>query len=360
MIKRIDTYLLQVWFASLLVVFAAIGLTIIVINAVEELRDFIDHKVPLQVIAQYYLYFGGWVLKSFFPMFVLLASLFSVSILARRNEILAMKACGLSLYRLAAPLLLVTGLLAVGHFYYNEYIFPPINQRRLEIKTFTIDKKSERALNRVGNVYRQITKGHFYTLYSFDVTREEGQGFRSVRYQGNWLSRIIIAEKLRYQDYHWLAINGMVRAFDSAAGESYQEFDTLSLPEIADEPKDFGKRIGAPEDMGYEELAQYIDLMKRTGGPYKREAIDLQVKLSYPVSSFIVILLCVPFAANPRRGGIAVSIAVGALVSLIYFVLFRILQSAGYSEKIPEELAVWGVNGLFFLIGLVALVAARK
>jgi lipopolysaccharide export LptBFGC system permease protein LptF len=65
-------------------VIVAIGLTIISINMVEQLRDFIDHQVPFKEVLEYYAYFGGWVLKSFFPVFVLLATLFSVSILARR------------------------------------------------------------------------------------------------------------------------------------------------------------------------------------------------------------------------------------------------------------------------------------
>ena len=120
----------------------AIGLTIVVINMVEELRDFIDHDVSLLQILEYYTYFGGWVVKSFTPMFVLLATLFSVSILTRKNEILAMKASGRSLYRLTLPFAIVALLIAIGHFYYNEYIFPPANQRKLEIKNFTIEKKS--------------------------------------------------------------------------------------------------------------------------------------------------------------------------------------------------------------------------
>ena len=84
-IRRIDRYLLKAFFQSLLVVTVAVGLTIIVINIIEELRDFIDHDVPMLTILEYYVYWGGWVLKSFFPMFVLIAVLFSVSMLARRN-----------------------------------------------------------------------------------------------------------------------------------------------------------------------------------------------------------------------------------------------------------------------------------
>jgi lipopolysaccharide export system permease protein len=359
-IRRIDLYILKFFFLSLLVVFLAIGLTIIVINAVEEMHDFIDHDVPMVEILEYYVYFSGWVLKSFMPMFVLLATLFSVSIMARNNELLAMKACGLSLYRITLPIFLAVMVLSAGHFYYNEYIFPPANEKRLEIKKFTIDRRSRRGHTRVKNVSRQVSPGHYYSLQVYDAARREGTQFRSVRYTENRLERVIIAERMIYNDHRWHAIDGVERLFDSAAIESYNEFDTLPLPEIAELPRDLERRIGKPEDMGYDELKNYIDVMKRTGGPYAREAVDLRAKIAFPISSCIVVLLCIPFASNPRRGGIAVSFAAGALVSLSYFVLFRTLQSAGYSEKIPMELAVWGVNGLFLLIGVVSMIKARK
>ncbi|MDH3892193.1 MAG: LptF/LptG family permease [candidate division Zixibacteria bacterium] len=359
MVRRIDRYILKHFIAALFVVTAAIGLTIISINAVEELRDFVDHQVPLLKILEYYVYFGGWVIKSFFPMFILLAVLFSVSILARRRELLAMKATGLSLYRISAPILLMTLLLAGAHFWYNEYVYPPANQKRLEIKEFTIEKKSKRSLDRVHNVYRQISKGYFYTIGSFNVERREGNELRVYRSEGNQLKEILTADRIEYVDAIWLASDGVVRTFDST-GETFREFPSLELKDIQETPDDFSKRIGKPEDMGYDELKRYIELMKRTGGPYVRESIDLDLKLAFPLSSCIVVLICIPFASNPRRGGIAVSFALGTLVSLVYFVMFRSLQSAGYNEKVPKELAVWGVNGLFFLIGIISMWRARK
>ena len=47
---------------------------------VEELRDFIDHDVTMLQVLEYYTYFAGWVVRQFVPMFVLLATLFSVSV----------------------------------------------------------------------------------------------------------------------------------------------------------------------------------------------------------------------------------------------------------------------------------------
>ena len=132
--KKLDRYLIWPFLRNLAAVTLAAGVIIIVINLIEELRDFIDHDVPVLTILEYYVYFGGWVIKSFFPVFILLSTLFTVSLLARKNEILAMKAAGVSLYRITAPILLAAIILSAGHFYYNEYIFPPLNQKRLEIK----------------------------------------------------------------------------------------------------------------------------------------------------------------------------------------------------------------------------------
>ncbi|MDF1546142.1 MAG: LptF/LptG family permease, partial [bacterium] len=325
MIKKLDRYLLRHFFSSLIVVLFSFGSTFVVINAIEELRDFIDHEVPIAQILEYYFYFSGWIVKSFLPMFILLAGLFSISILARRNEILAMKASGRSLYRIALPLLVVVAILAAGHFYYNEYIFPPWNKKRLEIKNFSIEQKSRTSFTNIDNIFRQIKPGYFYTLQSFNVDRREGIDLKIYLKENNRLKQITTAAQLNYHDYHWLATDGVTRTFDSTVNTTYTEFDSLIIEDIEEVPEDFKKKMGKPEDMGIEELKAYISLMKRTGGPYHREKIDLQLKYAYPMASFIVVLICIPLASNPRRGGIAVSIATGAIISLLYFVLFRIL-----------------------------------
>ncbi len=359
MIKKLDVYLLKYFLTTLVVVVFSFGLTFIIINIIEELRDFIDHQVPLLQVLEYYFYFGGWVIKSFLPMFIMLSVLFSISILSNKNEILAMKASGISLYRISAPILVMVLLLSAGHFYYNEYLFPPANKKRLEIKNFTIEKKSKRSFSRMSNLKRQISPGSVYSLGSFNLNKTEGMNLKLYKREKNEIVQLLTAERLVYKDYQWLAINGQVRNFQ---GESFTfyEFDTLTIPEIEDKPRDLAKKLGKPEDMGYDELKEYIELLKRTGSPYVRESIDLKLKYAFPISSFIVVLLCIPYAVNTKKGGVAVSLSTGAFISLIYFVAFKILQSMGYNEKIPEVVAVWGINAIFLLIGLTFMIKARK
>jgi lipopolysaccharide export system permease protein len=359
MIKTLDKYMLKYFIGALLILSIGFGILIIAINMVEELRDFIDHDVAFSDILIYYIYFAGWIVKSFLPVFILLAALTSVGILARRNEILAMKAGGISLYRIAMPLLVFTFILSVAHIYYNEIIYPPANKKRIEMKEYTIKKRSKKAAMSARNIYRQVNPSLFFVIRSYDIPRKEGTEIRIFRSEEDKLTELITAENIRYTSQGWMLYDGVRRLFSDTA-ETFTTFDSLSAAYIKDKPDDFERPLGKPEDMGYEELKRYVEVMKRTGAPYIRELVDLKFKISYPFASFIVILICVPIATNPKRGGIAVSFALGAGIALFYFVCFKVIQSFGYNEKLNPDLAAWLINGLFLVVGLVIMKRARK
>ena len=359
MIKKLDRYLLRHFLVTLGVVTVSMVLMIIVINMVEELRDFIDNNVPIGTVLEYYLYYAGLAVKMFFPFFVLLATLFSVSMLARRNELLAMKASGVSLYRVTAPIFFTAILLAAGHFYYNEYIYPKFNERRLQIKVYDIERKSKEVHARV-RVLRQISPGNYYEIQQFNTERQEGVNFKLYSTEDNKLQRVVTSKRVVYVDSRWLAIDGVERNFLLPPARQFHEFDTLQIKMIDDTPHDLARHIGNPDDMSLDEITYYIDLMKRIGNPYTRESVTLKLKYSFPVTSAIIVLSCVPFAGDPRRSGVAVSIAAGTLIALFYFISFRIMQSAGYNEKVPELVAAWGINAVFLVVGVVLMITARK
>ena len=76
--------------------------------------------------------------------------------------------------------------------------------------------------------------------------------------------------------------------------------------------------------------------------------------------SFIVILICVPIASNPKRGGIAISVALGTGIAMLYFICFKVTQSFGYNERLHPDLAAWLMNGIFFITGIMKMLKARK
>jgi lipopolysaccharide export system permease protein len=359
MLKVLDRYLLKYFIIALLLVTFGIGLLILVINMIEELQRFVDNDVPMKEIIIYYVYFAGWILKSFLPVFVLLAALISIGILARRNEILAMKASGISLYRIAAPFLIFTFLLSIAHIYYNEVIYAEANKKRVEIKEYTIQKRPSREKKTVRNIYRQVDKDFFYTIASYNAATMEGREIRLYRSDQDRLIELITAQRIDYGSKGWVLHDGIKRIFHDST-ESFDQFDSMAVSYIKEKPSDFEIPLGKPEDMSYSELSHYIKMMKRTGGPYQRELVDLRLKLSYPFSSFIVILICVPIASNPKRGGIAISVALGTGIALLYFVCFKITQSFGYNERLEPDVAAWTINVIFLVAGLLIMWKTRK
>jgi lipopolysaccharide export system permease protein len=359
MIKVLDRHLLRHFIMALIMVSAAFSFLIVAINMVEQLSDFIDNEVPFIEVLTYYFYFLGWIFKSFLPVFVLLAALISVGILARKNELLAMKTNGISLYRITAPFFIFALLLAAGHIYYNEFIFPEPNKKMVEMKEYTIKHHARDARASTRNIYRQVNKDLFFVIGGYNIDKQEGTDIKLYRSDNNKLAEFITAKKIRFTERNWMLYSGVKRILGDS-NETFITFDSLPAEYIRDKPADFETPIGRPEDMGYNELAHYIDLMKRTGAPYQRELVDLKLKLAYPLSSVIVILICVPIASNPKRGGIAVSFAVGAGIALLYFVAFKVTQSFGYNEKLPPNLAAWLINGIFFMVGLIIMVRTKK
>jgi len=175
----------------------------------------------------------------------------------------------------------------------------------------------------------------------------------------NKLTEMIAARKIQFDNRGWLLTKGVRRIF-SDTGEIFIDFDTLIAAQIKDKPKDFEKPLKFTEEMGYEDLSYYIDVMKRTGGKYRKELIDLKMKVSYPLSSSIVILLCIPIASNPKRGGIAVSFAVGFGIALLYFVCFKVIQSLARGGSIDPDLSAWIINAVFLVAGLLIMFKAKK
>jgi lipopolysaccharide export system permease protein len=105
MMKIIDRYLIKQFIQTILFGLLAFTLIFVVIDMMENLDDFIDQNVPSMMILQYYLVFMPEIIRLITPVAVLLASLFTAGKMSSLNEITAIKAGGISLYRFMAPLL---------------------------------------------------------------------------------------------------------------------------------------------------------------------------------------------------------------------------------------------------------------
>jgi lipopolysaccharide export system permease protein len=359
MIRTIDRYLLRRFIVSLFIAVGAITLVALIVHAVENLEDIVDSAASIEDVFLYFVYFIPWVYKVTIPAAVLLAGLFSIGLMARHNEILAMKAVGISLYRIALPLLIFAFLLSCFNFYFNEEILPYTTEEMNRIKHGGIKKNAGRKGSVLYNLSKQGSGGYIYHFETFRPGTKEARNCLVQRFESDSLKESYRGEKMTFNRGFWTMYDGAYRNFTDT-GETYFEFDSLLLTDCRERPEEFEKYRGKPEDMGYRELAGYINVLKKTGAPYTRELVDLKTKLSFPFTSFIVMFICIPVAANPQRSGVAMSFAIASGVSLIYFVIFKVTQSLGYSETIPPDVAAWSINAAFLAVGLTIFIKSSK
>lgn len=360
----LDKYIIRQFKNNLLFILLAIWLVFLLVHLIDHLADYMDKHAPLFSVVKFYLFHSPFVLILTLPIAMLLATLFSIGQLSRRNELTAMKSAGMSLYRILLPVLFLGLAISFLSMIIGGAILPYANEKKLEVKRVEIEKGTPYRNVNLYNLLVQDQTGAIFRLKSYHTQKKFGTEVLVQRFEGSRLLERIEAQRISWTGTGWLLEKGRYRIFSDSLSlpqsEEYRTFDKLLRLDFKMKPKALTKREKLTEEMGYKELASYIDAKKETKQEVPKELTDLYFKVAFPFVSFVIVLFGAPLAANPRRSGLAISFGVGLFVSFAYYVLLQIFRSLGYNQKLPPILAAWLVNIIFFVVGMIFLVKAKK
>jgi lipopolysaccharide export system permease protein len=362
--RILDRYFVRMFVFALIFSLFGVWLTALIVDLVEHIDTFIDKHASVLLVIKYYLFWSPYMIGLTIPVAVLLACIFSVGQLARHNELTAVKAAGISLYRMLLPLLILSIIISFITMVFGEIVVPVANKKKREIKSFEISKESKERNILRHNIFVQGEDGRIFYLQDYNVETKTGNNVLVQKIVENKLVEQIDARKISWGNNGWLLEDGRERIFaDSltqAQGEEYNTFDKLFRPDMKVKPEAFAERPKNPEEMGYFELAQYVKIRKSTGGEISRELTDLNSKISYPLISFIIVLFGAPIAANPRRSGMAFGVALTLFIAFCSYVIIKGALILGYSGTLSPALAAWSANILFAILGALLLIKAKK
>ena len=360
----IDRYLARTFLYTLGFALLAFVLVFVIVDLIENLDKYIDHDASLRDVFYYYVCFTPFIVVLTLPVAMLLSTLFSLGTLSKYNELTAIKANGVSLYRILLPIFGIAFLVSLLVLFSAEYLIPQANAEKSRIKSFNIEKKPRAKEVIRSNLFFEGRDHFFYYFKKYNSETQTAERVVVQKITEGHITESIEAEKMVWTARGWKFEKAKRRLFSDSLGEGsterYEEHETLLYPALKETPEAFAKKQKKPDEMGFFDLRRFIKIKESLGENTARELVELYLKITFPFVNLIVVFLGAPIAAAPRRGGFMLGFAISLIISFVYFALIRAGQSLGQNQKLPPLLAASFANIVFGLIGLVLLIKAKK
>ncbi|MEE9166011.1 MAG: LptF/LptG family permease [Candidatus Neomarinimicrobiota bacterium] len=362
--KNIDLYIIRQFSWILIMSLITFLVLFVIMDLVENLDRFIDADAPVRVIGMYYLYSCPWFVKIGLPMAVLISTVSATGLLARRNELTAMKASGISLYRIATPLIASAIIISIASFFFDDQVVAKGNKKRHLIEQEHVIRSSKKPYRaRKRNIFLQKSESFHIAIDRYEAKQNKATGVALQFLQDGQLVKRIDANWMAWDEEKkaWTAHTFAVREFHPDGFESKVHFsrgDTLLSVNFG--PMDISREAISPEEKNYSQLKIFIEELADSGIDTTRWEVNLQAKISFAFTNLIVVLFSFPLVATRRKSGLAFGAGMSLFVILGYTAFIRFGQTLGYKGILEPVLAAWLGNLVFSFGGILLLLSARK
>lgn len=352
--RILDDYVVRHFLGYLALITASFMVLVLIFTFFELLSDIVRNKIPLVTVGEYLINVTPSWLYLFTPLCVLLAVLVTFGLMQKSNEITAMKATGISIYRTVLPVLVISTVLAGGLFLLEESYLPYAN-KRVETLRNTIKEKPAQTYLRPD---RKWIFGEHNTIYYYEFFDAESAQFGSISAFEFDPKTFQITKRVYANQAHWAPAlqdwvfeRGWQRSFHGSAIENFQTFKVNTFAELNEPPAYFRKEVRQSQEMNYDELSLYIHDLQQAGFDVVRLRVQLQKKLAYPLITLVMAVLAVPFALSAGRRGALTGVAVALLIGVVYWVTSGLFEAMGNVNQLPPALAAWSPDVIFCLAG---------
>ncbi len=320
----------------------------------ELLDDIARHRIAFIVVIDYFRYLTPYLFYNLAPLAALVAVLVTLGVMSKNNEIVAIKASGVSLYRLSVPLLLAGVMLAGTLVILDDIYLPYANQRQ--------DALRNQIKGRPPQTYQRPQRwifGENSKIYNFDVFEPTQNLFGGLTvleldpatFQ---IRRRVFASRAQWSNSQkaWILEGGWVRDFEGGTTTHFEQFRVRDLPELTEPPGYFNREFLQAFQMSWRDLRVYIDGLQQAGYDVSALTVQWHRKLAFPMIAPISMLLAIPFAFFVGTRGAIGGVAIGVSIGIIYWSLAQLLQAMGGIGQLPPFLAGWSPDIIFFFLGL--------
>jgi lipopolysaccharide export system permease protein len=358
--KKIDRYILGRLLMTTLFVLLVLIFIYIVIDFSENSDDFTDRGATLAIIwSQYYLNYIPEMIRLVTPVAAFVACLLVTGQMADRLEIVALKAAGISLYRLLLPYLIFGALTAGILSYLDGYVVPVSNSERIAFEEKYLKNKSDK-LDR-NQIFRQESPNSLVRINYYDSEDKIAYKVQFFHFQADTIHQTDDVMRMEWVDstqswkmFRWTHITLEPKGYV----ETYipEKDTTWNL-----RPEDLARTTSDVYQLTYPQVEAYIENIKRSGaGDIDLPKVQYYGRLAYPFSILVVMIIGFAIASVRRAGGKGVYVASGLAVSFLYLAFMKIAEPFGAKGVLDPLWAALSPHLFFAIVAAVLLFTAKK
>jgi LPS export ABC transporter permease LptG/LPS export ABC transporter permease LptF len=360
----IDTYILSNFLFYLAVVLASFVSMTEVFNFFELMGDMLRNS-NLVTMLTYLFFLIPQLVYRLLPISVLMAVLVTLGVLSKQNEVTAFKACGVSLYRMAAPVL-IASTLACGALFGFDYSYVPAANRRQDALR---DQIKGRVTQTYLNPNRKWIMGSDSRIYYYKYFDPTAKVMVDVSIFELDPATFRLKRQIQAQRAEWHpALHAFL--FEEGWSSDFQgtrrvvprhDFQAISFPELNETPDYFLKEAEKEQQMNFLELQKYIADLQQSGLVDTRKLqVQYHLKFANPLFAVIMAMIAVPFGFLVGNRGAMAGIGASIVIAISYLGIQPLFEKIGDVGLLPPAMAAWSPDLLFSLVGLYLLLRMRS
>jgi LPS export ABC transporter permease LptG len=316
----------------------------------------VKNNIGMSTMADYLWHLAPKLVYDLTPIGTLVASLICFGILTKHNEVTAFKAGGVSVHRLAAPVLVVSFIVSALLFAFDHYYIPDAN-RRQEMLRAEIKKKPVQTYLDPNRQWIYGKGARIYNYHLFDPQKSVMSKVNVYELDPHTFQVVhqISAERATWVPDRntWLFQDGVSQDLHSETGRFKQFYGSnASFSELNEQPSWFVKEEKEYKEMNFSELGHYIAELKASGMQTTQLQVQYYKKFAAPLFALIMAMLSIPFAFVAGNRGAMTGVGLSFGIGIAYWTVNTVFEQIGDLNQLPAAMAAWSPDVLFSLAGL--------
>lgn len=354
--KILDRYLYTSFLTPLIYCLLAFGMIYVIYDLFDNMQDFIHAETPLPEIVRYYLMLQPAVMIYIVPISLMLSELYTLSHMTKNNEITAMRACGISLYRIIAPFILISLFASITVAIVHETVGPWAAWNSEQFVSSQTHKGKQDVHVAENFPYKNEAANRIWFISTFHKKQFNMKTVRVTQQREDQSDEFqILADKAEWLDGRWWFTDVSIQAYDPQGNPmGPPRFEKRrEMIELTEQPKDFLNEIKDPAYLSSLELHHYIQTHKTfSERDLVKYRVDMQHRLSLPWTCLIVSLLGIPFGHQTGRKGALMGIVLCLSLFFGYYFIVNVFLALGKKQAVSPLIAAWTPNFSFLVLSL--------